>query len=303
MPAVTHRASSTSRSAARTWLAARRRALSKLARQTRGRSRATPTDGGIDRPPPPPPRPPGASTGPPDFIGVGVQRCGTTRWFDLITSHPEIARSSAAKELHYFDRFHSREPAPQELRDYREYFPRLDGEKVGEWTPLYLSAPWVPRLLAAAAPDARLLVLLRDPVERYLSGLQLDTRVAARRGAALSRYAPLEAFVRGLYHAQLTALLRHYERSQMLILQYERCTREPASELRRTFAFIGVSDVGFTPDLEAHPKRQPEKPPLDAGTRAAYAQAYRDDVIALAADFPEIDLALWPNFAALNETA
>jgi hypothetical protein len=303
MPAVTHRAGSTPRSAARNWLAARRRSLAKLTYQARSGARVTPADGGIDRPPPPPPCPPTASTGPPDFIGVGVQRCGTTRWFDLITSHPQIARSSAAKELHYFDRFHSREPVPQELRDYHEYFPRSDGQKAGEWTPLYLSAPWVPQLLAAAAPDARLLVLLRDPVERYLSGLQLDTRVAARRRAPLSRYAPLEAFVRGLYHAQLTVLLRHFERSQVLILQYERCTDEPAAELRRTFEFIRVGDTHFTPDLGAHPKRQPEKPPLDDRTRAAYVQAYRDDVLALAADFPEVDLALWPNFATLSATA
>jgi hypothetical protein len=303
MPAVTHRPGSTSRSTARKWLGACRHALSKHAQQARdGRSRA-PTDGGIDRPPPPPPCPPGARIGPPDFIGVGVQRCGTTRWFDLIASHPQIARSSSAKELHYFDRFHSHEPTPRELRDYQQYFPRSADQKAGEWTPLYLSAPWVPPLLAEAAPDARLLVLLRDPVERYLSGLALDTRVAARRGAPLSRYAPLEAFVRGLYHAQLTALLRHFERSRVLILQYERCTREPAAELRRTFEFIGVRDSSFIPDLDAHPKRQPEKPPLDARTRAAYVDAYRDDVLALAADFPEIDLAEWPNFAALKQRA
>lgn len=299
MPAVTHRAGSTPRSAARNWIAARRRSLVRLAHQAAGDAPSAPLDGGIDSPPPPPSAQPDVNTGPPDFIGVGVQRCGTTRWFDLITSHPQIDRSSAAKELHYFDRFHSRAPEPEQLLDYHKYFPRAGEQKVGEWTPLYLSAPWIPRLLAAAAPDARLLVLLRDPVERYLSGLQLDTRVAARRGAPLSRYAPLEAFVRGLYHAQLTALLRHFERSQVLILQYERCTREPAVELARTFAFIGVSDTEFTPDLGAHPKRQPEKPPLDPDTREAYVKAYRDDVLALAADFPEIDLSLWPNFSKL----
>lgn len=182
---------------------------------------------------------------------------------------------------------------------YHDYFPRGDGQIVGEWTPLYLSAPWIPPMLAAAAPDARLLVLLRDPLERYLSGLQLDTRVAARRGAPLSRYAPLEAFMRGLYHAQIVGLLRHFERSQVLILQYERCTREPARELRRTFEFIGVEDVDFTPDLAAHPQRQADKPTLDLETRDAYVQAYRDDVLRLIADFPELDLELWPNFAHL----
>jgi Sulfotransferase domain len=254
----------------------------------------------MDLPPTPPVCPPGWSIGPPDFIGVGVQRCGTTRWFDLIASHPEVLRSTRQKELHYFDRFHTEPCTAAELTRYHEYFPRDGTQKTGEWTPLYLSAPWIPGLLAASAPDARLLVLLRDPLERYLSGLQLDIRVAARRGAPLSRYAPLEAFVRGLYHAQLRGLLRHFDRSQLLLLQYEQCTREPSAQLRRTFEFLGLTNVDFVPDLEAHPERQPEKPRLDAGTRAAYVQAYSDDVRSLIDEFPEIDVSLWANFAHLS---
>ncbi len=299
MPAVSSEARGTRRSAARGWVIAPRRWLADLRRRAAGGGPVAPTEGGIDTPPAAPACPPGWRTGPPDFIGVGVQRCGTTRWFKLITSHPQVTRSAAAKELHYFDRFHSHAPTSSELAGYHEYFPRADGVTVGEWTPLYMSAPWIPRLLAAAAPDARLLVLLRDPLERYLSGLQLDATVAARRGAPLSRYAPLEAFVRGLYHAQLSRLLAHFERSRVLILQYERCTREPQSQLRRTYEFLGLSDTGFTSELDAHPRRQSEKPALDADTRAAYVQAYREDVSRLIADFPEIDVRLWPNFADL----
>lgn len=252
-------------------------------------------------PPPAPACPEGWQTGPPDFIGVGVQRCGTTRWFDLISSHPEIRRSSTAKELHYFDRFYASEFTSADVAGYHEYFPRGDGHKTGEWTPLYLSAPWIPRLLAVAAPNARLLVLLRDPVERYLSGLQLDASVASRRGAPLSRYAPLEAFMRGLYHAQLSGLLRHFDRSQLLVLQYERCTREPLAELRRTLEFLELEDTNYAPTLDAHPKRQPEKPALDPDTRDAYVQAYHEDVIELLNAFPEIDVRLWPNFAQLAD--
>lgn len=259
------------------------------------------TDGGIDAPPPVPECPAGWRTGPPDFVGVGVQRSGTTRWFDLIGAHPEVTLPAGAKELHYFDRFYAGSEKPGDAADYHRYFPRANGQKVGEWTPLYASAPWIPPLLAAAAPDARLLILLRDPVERYLSGLQLDRRVAERRGAPLSRYAPLEAFVRGLYHAQLVRLLRHFDRSQLLVLQYERCTREPLEQLRRTFEFLGLGDTEFEPDLDAHPRHQPEKPMLDQATRQAYVQAYSDDVMSLIGAFPEIDVELWPNFAHIAE--
>ncbi len=266
-------------------------------------ARQTPlgADGGLDMPPAPPLCPAGWRTGPPDFIGVGVQRCVTTRWFDLISAHPEVVRSTRRKELHYFDRFYAGGCSEADRSGYQQYFPRAAGHTTGEWTPVYSSAPWIPRLLAAAAPDARLLVLLRDPVERYLSGLQLDIGVARKRGAPLSRYAPLEQFVRGLYHAQLTGLLRHFERSRILVLQYERCTREPGSELRRTYEFLGLRDTEFAPELDAHPEYQPEKPALDAATRAEYVQSYRDDVVALIEAFPEIDVRLWPNFADLAD--
>jgi Sulfotransferase family len=257
-------------------------------------------DGGVDLPPPVPRCPPGWRTGPPDFVGVGVQRAGTTRWFRLIASHPEVLKPPAGtKELHYFDQFHEGGFGEPEAARYHEYFPREEGLKVGEWTPMYCAAPWVAPLLAAAAPEARLLVLLRDPVERYLSGLQLGREVAARRDAPLSRYGPLEAFARGLYHAQLATLLEHFARERLLVLQYERCAREPAAELARTFEFIGLKDTAFQPDLERHPRQQKEKPALDARARAAFVAAYADDVTTLVAAFPEIDLSLWPNFTHL----
>jgi hypothetical protein len=259
-------------------------------------------DGGLDTPPPPPECPQGWHTGPPDFVGVGVQRSGTTRWCNLILAHPEVVRPHGRKELHYFDRFYAGGFTAEHAAGYAAYFP-TDGRKTGEWTPLYASAPWIPALLAQAAPAARLLVVLRDPVERYLSGLELDIEVARKRGAPLSRYAPLEAFSRGFYHAQLLGLLRHFEREQLLVLQYERCTREPRAQLRRTYEFLGLGDLDFTPDLEARFRHQPEKPSLDERARAAYVSAYTEDVLALAREFGEIDLRLWPNFAHLDGDA
>jgi hypothetical protein len=255
----------------------------------------------MDMPPSLADQPAGRRTGPPDFIGVGVQRCGTTRWFDLISSHPEVLGSVGAKELHYFDRFFAGGCTAREIARYHEYFPRDGDGKTGEWTPMYASAPWVPPLLAAAAPDARLLVLLRDPVERYLSGLQLDAGRAKKRGAPLSPYAPFEQLVRGFYHTQLTGLLRHFDRSRILVLQYERCTLEPIPQLRHTFEFLGLKDTDFVPELSARPQHQPDKPVLDEDTRRAYVQAYEDDVRRLMGSFPEIDVRLWPNFVHLGD--
>ncbi len=250
-------------------------------------------------PPAPPEVHPGWQTGPPDFVGVGFQRCSTTRWYNLIAAHPEIARPNVMKELHFFDRFHSGGFTEDDEAAYLEYFPRPQGQKVGEWTPLYASAPWIPPLLARCAPQARLLMIVRDPVERLISGLGLDAEVAQRRGVPLSRHAPLEAFVRGLYHAELSLLQRHFDRSRLLVLQYERCAAEPEAQLQRTFAFLGVRQDAAIEGLEAHPRRLEDKPRFDPATRAAYVDAYSEDVRRLVRDFPEVDVSLWPNFAHL----
>jgi hypothetical protein len=234
-------------------------------------------------------------------VGVGAQRSGTTRWFDLIAAHPEIeAPPATRKELHHFDRFHAGGFSARDAAAYHDYFPRPPGRLTGEWTPVYLAAPWAPPMLARAAPHAKLLVSLRDPVERHLSGLQRHHRVARATETPLNAMAPLDAFMRGFYHAQLTHLLAHFDRSQVLILQYERCVRDPLPELRRTFAFLGLRDTAFLPDLGAHPNHQPEKPDLHPDARQALTHAYAPDVARLQHDFPEIDVGLWPNFARLN---
>jgi hypothetical protein len=254
---------------------------------------------GVGQPPDPPPCPAGWRTGAPDFVGVGVQRGGTTRWFDLIRAHPQVARTKVRKELHFFDRFYVGGFEPQDVARYHEFFPREASQKAGEWTPIYLSAPWVPPLLAAAAPDARLLVIVRDPVERYVSGIEQGVRLAAQHDAPISRFATLASYERGLYHAQLVHLLRYFKREQVLIQQYERCSREPEAELRRTFEFLGLANLAEPPELERHPNQQAEKPELDPAARTAFVAAYQQDVLRLVASFPEIDVSLWPNFAHL----
>ncbi len=255
--------------------------------------------GGIQAPPPPPVCPSGWRTGPPDFVGVGAQRCGTTRWFELLGSHPEVVPPTAAKEVHYFDRFYAGGFTEADASEYHRYFPRDEGRQVGEWTPLYMSVASIPRLLARAAPEVRLLVLLRDPVERYISGIEHDSRRAQAHGLPFSQLAPVEAFARGLYHAQLKWLLESFDRSRVLVQQYELCVGEPLVAWRRTVEFLGLSNTTFVPDFATRPNSNPSKPTLDSDTRTAYTRAYHDDVVALADAFPGIDLMLWPNFAYL----
>ncbi len=130
-----------------------------------------------------PPHPIGMVTGPPDFVGVGVPKCGTTWWFSLIVRHPDI-HVHHDKELAYFnrryiERYRQVGILEEDLAAYREWFPRPEGTKTGEWTPHYINAYQLPPILQRAAPRCKVLVMVRDPLERYRS--DISRRTTGRR--------------------------------------------------------------------------------------------------------------------------
>ena len=131
---------------------------------------------------PTPPRAAGDEvTGAPDFVGIGAQKAGTTWWYDVICAHPDVySRRDIHKERHFFGRYAIRSFGAAECSLYHDWFPRPPGSLTGEWTPDYIHCPWVPALLAQAAPRTRLLAILRDPVERFRSGLAHQRRDRGR---------------------------------------------------------------------------------------------------------------------------
>jgi hypothetical protein len=265
-----------------------------------------------DVPPPkgPPEAPAGWMVGPPDFVGVGAMKSGTTWWWAMLAGHPEISprpnpsaagaphsakeanrRLYRAKEIHFFD--HYGRMAQIDPVEYHRYFPRPAGCITGEWTPRYMYDFWTPPMLHAAAPGARLLVMLRDPLQRFVSGLAHHQKF----GSTLTGPVMEHQFHRGFYWQQLRNLLNYFERDRILVLQYERCVREPAREAARTFEFLGLDPERWTApaDFTAHVGLTYAKPLVDQATLRAVWQATEPDVRRLLADFPEIDPTLWPS--------
>jgi hypothetical protein len=246
-----------------------------------------------------PPCPEGWITGPPDFVGVGAQRCGTTWWYrGAVRSHPQVVRKAKpGKEIHFFDRFFDGD-VPDDVADrYSRQFPRPADAITGEWTPRYMHDFWTPPLLKRCAPDARILVMLRDPIERYRSGVIREQRLASERGTDFGLAVVGDAVHRSLYATQLERLYELFSRDQVLVLQYERCLADPLGQMRRTQEFLALEPLDEAPPRLVKESSSGPKPSLPATLREALVARMGEDVARTAELCPDLDLALWPNFA------
>jgi Sulfotransferase domain len=255
--------------------------------------------------------PEGWHTGAPDFVIFGAQKSGTTWWFRLIEQHPDVVQPvNQRPELHFFDRLWAEWPDDEAIASYHRYFPRPAGKLVGEKTPEYLSCPWAPPMVKLAAPDTKVIVLLRDPVERYISGMShmdrgglLDeseaegvVRVLGDRMRVVS-----DAISRGLYAGQLQWLLESYPAEKVLVLPYEACAADAAGQLSRTFEFLGLAPFQLPAEelARARNKAKLEKVAVPDEHIELLRRYYRSDVEQLHSMMPELDLSLWPHFKEL----
>jgi hypothetical protein len=242
--------------------------------------------------------------GPPDFVGVGALNSGARWWHDLLLQHPGVERRRRGKrELRFFEQFCTRQMTEADVAAYHSHFPRRFGGLTGEWTPRYMYDSWTPLLLRRAAPEARLLVLVSDPIGLYTSRLGLCRSDAAGR----ARFA-----------FQLNCLLKQFDRSNVLVQQYERCRLDPQGEYERMLHFLGLDDFrlslagrGFpglyrrARGLASRARRRlrrgaPGTVVLWPDLEQALLVALEPEVRELKRLVPELDLGLWPRFAHLT---
>jgi len=114
------------------------------------------------------PKLPGFLSKLPDFIILGAQKCGTSSLYSYLSYHPQVIPASR-KKVHFFDNNFDKG-----AQWYRKHFPSVvrmvSGEYItGEASPYYLYHPRVARRISNVVPDAKLIILLRDPVDRAIS--------------------------------------------------------------------------------------------------------------------------------------
>jgi len=251
----------------------------------------------------------------PAFVGAGVPKCGTSWWYELLTDHPQVVpnrtRFANSKETQYFIHRRSRPLNAAEIELYRRLFAAPPGAVCGEFSTLYLSYPDCVERVARAAPDARILVILRNPIDRTRSHLNhmivnrkflFEKLTFTQRRLVEKHSFYCEAVLHSLYAAGMRRLFRRFDRDRVLVLQYERCCRDPAGELARTYRFLGLNDGHVPDDLRRRVNEVtyalPEYAPEERGRLAAY---FFDDARRTAELCPEIDLKLWPDFSGEGE--
>ena len=230
----------------------------------------------------------------PDFLIIGAQRSGTTSLYRHLVEHPGIEGAYPSKGAHYFDK----RPG-KSVGWYRAHFPRRapHGPITGEASPYYLFHPHAPARAARVVPDAKLIVMLRDPVERAYSHYQQEyargfddaasfeqalepepKRLRGERERMLAdpsydspAYQHYSYTVRGDYLDQILAWREHYPEQQLLILPAEGSspTRERASSRSSGSSALHPRRCPSTACTTLDPTHRCSPPPESSSTSAS----------------------------------
>ena len=212
----------------------------------------------------------------PNLIVIGAAKCGTTALHRYLGLHPDIFMSKS-KELGFFC---SSENWDERLRWYESQFGAATVR--GESSPSYTNCPrnkGVPERMASLVPDARLIYLVRDPVDRVISQYRFGRWVAGYDyGEIEDMLADLETspiVVQSRYGYQLEQYLPLFPLSRILILESSDLRDRPAETLARIFRFLDVDDT-FTTSAFARPHNETEATlPANPVGRRVRSLAYR----------------------------
>jgi hypothetical protein len=230
----------------------------------------------------------------PDFVIIGAQRCGTTSLYNHLVTHPNVI-AAFKKETLFFSNYYAKG-----RNWYRAHFAlgrrkghgrRRPGPDLvtGEASPYYLFHPHAPRRARETVPNARLIALLRNPVDRAYSHYHHEVKMGleslsfedalAAEGKRLSQETPkvledenyrsfnhqnYSYLARGVYVDQLENWARSFGRNQLLVLRSEDFDEDPARTLRQVIEFMDLPKW----ELGGHVKYHlASYPPMDATTK------------------------------------
>jgi hypothetical protein len=210
----------------------------------------------------------------PNLIVIGAERCGTTSLHRYLGSHPQVFMS-AKKELNFF-------VAERNWRRGRTWYERrfsVDVPVRGESSPAYTAYPQfdgVPARIAGVIPSAKLVYLVRDPVERTISALHLA------RALGLERRTPAEALrdadanpylARSRYATQPERYLAHFPKAMIMMVDAHELRFGESRRCAGSSRFLNVEETAWRTEMEQEFNSTQATPAQPRGTSTVGARA------------------------------
>lgn len=190
-----------------------------------------------------------------DFLGIGAPKSGTTSLFHYMLGHPQIFMPTE-KELPFFNGV-----VNPELWEtyYRKHFSGSEGMVKGKITPQYMNLPETPKNIHEYLPDVKLIVILRNPIDRAYSYFAMkkrnDTEQRTFEEVVHQQMSLKDSAIESVYDSYLkkseygkilTEYLKYFKKEQFLILFSDELKNKKKESLEKVFSFIGV-DPNFIP--------------------------------------------------------
>lgn len=197
-----------------------------------------------------------------DFVICGVQKGGTTALDAYLREHPEVCMANK-KEVHFFDREKFFKNGQGDYARYHGYFnPNKQHKVIGEATPIYMYWQNAIKRIYQYNPNMKLIVVLRDPIERAYSHWNME-RMRGNEDKAFLEAIEFEqqcttqqrifSYVeRGFYLKQLKKIWSYFPRPQVLVLKNEELKAAPEQTLLRVTEFLGVQPFKEVEHKDVH---------------------------------------------------
>ncbi|HCQ66720.1 MAG TPA: hypothetical protein DIU07_16925 [Rhodobacteraceae bacterium] len=177
----------------------------------------------------------------PNVVVIGAMKCGTTSLHEFLALHPDVC-ASEPKEINFF----SGENADKPLDWYKAYFDPTKPVRVESSQnyskahyPFYAGAP---ARMAETIPDAKLIYLVRDPIERYRSHVA-ENFIGETSDDLRWIEKNNHRVMTGLYHYQLSAFLEFYDLDRIRVVDLADLSRDPLATMNELFAFLDLPQV------------------------------------------------------------
>jgi hypothetical protein len=205
----------------------------------------------------------------PNFFLVGAMKSGTTSLYQYLNAHPQIYMSPV-KEPNYFCKDWMPQPTertrgmPADWNDYLRLFEAAGNQTaIGEASIVYLCSKCAAQEIHQVAPNSRILMLLRNPVERaysqYLNEWKMNYQHASFReelersrgpSELLGWVAPHPHIALGMYHDQVKRYLDRFGPDQVRVYLHDDLKRDAKSLVANVYGFLGVDPTFSTDSFE-----------------------------------------------------